>query len=502
MSDANKTAATTSMKGGGYYSQSTRGAKDVIDNAADMLLQAVASLPGEDTTGPVRIADFGAADGGTSKRTIAATVGAVRQRWPGRQIQVTYTDLASNDWSQLFKAMQGLDGSDNTYWSPGSGVFVQGVGIGFHHQLMPDNTLDLGFSATAMHYVSERPCLIPGHVHHVGATGDALAAFDKQAAVDWERILLGRAAELRGGGRLVIMSFGKDEADQYLGNTGGVNMFDTFHHHWKALADTRHHHGRGIRRRDLRAGLPNARGVHGTPARHRVPSVPGRAAPRLGPYRRHAVPVPGRIPDLRHHDPARIRTKLHPDAAILVRNRVRQCAGPGARPVSERAEIVDRFYQAYEDMVAADPDGHAMDYVHSYLANREGLRRSVAESILPVATLQDLVLGGWPVRVPVQFRTGTDGADTTVRAHRVHRGTFAPLRRRLVQRHLLRALFHGPASNRLPRTIRASTPRRSRRNRMHPAARRSGPARNRSTRSSMCTFAQRLVPGPKCFATP
>ena len=44
MSDANKTAATTSMKGGGYYSQSTRGAKDVIDNAADMLLDAVAAL--------------------------------------------------------------------------------------------------------------------------------------------------------------------------------------------------------------------------------------------------------------------------------------------------------------------------------------------------------------------------------------------------------------------------------------------------------------------------
>lgn len=39
-----------------------------------------------------------------------------------------------------------------------------------------------------------------------------------------------------------------------------------------------------------------------------------------------------------------------------------------ARPASERAAIVDRFYQAYEDMVAADPDGHAMDYVHSYLA--------------------------------------------------------------------------------------------------------------------------------------
>ena len=45
MTDAVKTAATTSMKGGGYYSQSTRGAKDVIDNASAMLMEAVAALP-------------------------------------------------------------------------------------------------------------------------------------------------------------------------------------------------------------------------------------------------------------------------------------------------------------------------------------------------------------------------------------------------------------------------------------------------------------------------
>ena len=33
------------MKGGGYYSQRTRGAKDVIDNAVSMLEDAVAALP-------------------------------------------------------------------------------------------------------------------------------------------------------------------------------------------------------------------------------------------------------------------------------------------------------------------------------------------------------------------------------------------------------------------------------------------------------------------------
>ena len=39
------TYATVSMKGGGYYSQRTRGAKDVIDNAVGMLEDAVVALP-------------------------------------------------------------------------------------------------------------------------------------------------------------------------------------------------------------------------------------------------------------------------------------------------------------------------------------------------------------------------------------------------------------------------------------------------------------------------
>ena len=63
-----KTAQALSMKGAGYYSQRTRGAEDVTDNAADMLFDAVQALPEPLDGQPVRIADFGAADGGTSKK--------------------------------------------------------------------------------------------------------------------------------------------------------------------------------------------------------------------------------------------------------------------------------------------------------------------------------------------------------------------------------------------------------------------------------------------------
>ena len=38
------------------------------------------------------------------------------------------------------------------------------------------------------------------------------------------------------------------------------------------------------------------------------------------------------------------------------------------REAALRAELVDLFYQRYEDRVCENPDGHAMDYVHCYLA--------------------------------------------------------------------------------------------------------------------------------------
>lgn len=369
MTVSGKTAATTAMKGGGYYSQRTQGAKHVIDNASGMLMAAVEALPAPAPGQPLQIADFGTADGGTSMETIRKTLEALRARFPETEILVSYTDLASNDFSTLFKAVQGLvDQPGGNYLNDIPGVFVHACGVGFHRQLLPGGSLDIGFSATAMHYVSEKPCEIPDHVHMVGAQGPALDAFIAQAAKDWQAILLARAAELRPGGRLVFMNFGKDEAGRYLGNTGGVNMFDTFDRLWKAMAAE----GQITDREVLDATFAQ---YYRTPEEFRAPfedetSPVHKAGLRLVSAHTGIVPCPYRaafdaaggamsardfavsyIPTLRSWSETVFRTALDP-----------------ARPAEDRARLVDLFYQRYEDLVAEDPDGHAMDYVHCYIA--------------------------------------------------------------------------------------------------------------------------------------
>ncbi|MGI9421744.1 MAG: SAM-dependent methyltransferase [Hyphomicrobiaceae bacterium] len=369
MTQEHKTAATTAMKSGGYYSERTRGAKDVIDNASGMLKEAVAAIPEPPRGRPIQIADFGAADGGTSKKAIRDTVGGLRARFPDRQILVTYTDLASNDFSTLFKSMQGLDGqSEHTYVNEFDGVFVHACGTGFHNQLLPDTSLDLGFSATAMHYISERPCQIPDHVHMVGASGATLEAYARRAAQDWEHILLARASELTTGGRLVFMNFGKDEAGRYLGATGGVNMFDTFDRLWKDLAAD----GTITEDEYVNASFSQfyrTKEEFSAPLRDPTSAVYAAGLRLISthtgvvacPYRAAYEAANGAM-SARDFAVSYIPTLRSWSETVFAN------ALDAARSPEARAAIVEQFYQRYEDLVATDPTGHAMDYVHCYLA--------------------------------------------------------------------------------------------------------------------------------------
>ena len=88
-----------------------------------------------------------------------------------------------------------------------------------------------------MHWLSRVPGQITDHIHAVGAVGKELENYRHHAMQDWETILTQRARELKPRGRLVMSNFCIDEQGYHLGNTGGVNMFDTFNDLWRAFVD-------------------------------------------------------------------------------------------------------------------------------------------------------------------------------------------------------------------------------------------------------------------------
>ena len=355
-------SATIAMRGAGYYSSNTIGAKTVIDKVGELVVAAASKMPTLAEGQAFTIADFGAADGGTSMDMMRRLVRAVRVRDPDRQICITYTDLPHNDFSALFRLSQGLIGpKSETPLADIPSLFIFGSGTSFYRQILPDNSLSFGFSATAMHWISNRPCMIADHVQAVGAAPSERESFRAQAMRDWETILLSRARELRPGGRLAFANFCIDEAGRYLGHTSGVDMFDSFARHWRDLLRA----GRISETEYVNATFQQ---FYKTPNEFAQPfldpnSAVARAGLKLESISTMVTPCPYAAEFKRHGDPKTFAKAYVPTLRSWSETVFAGALDP-SRPAAERAAIVDAFYGAYEAAVAAAPEGHGMDYVH------------------------------------------------------------------------------------------------------------------------------------------
>lgn len=79
-------------------------------------------------------------------------------------------------------------------------MFVTTCGTSFYSQCLPPQSVNLAFSSTAMHWLRDKPCSVTGALHHTMITiPEEAEKFKKQAAKDWETILLARAKELAPG---------------------------------------------------------------------------------------------------------------------------------------------------------------------------------------------------------------------------------------------------------------------------------------------------------------
>jgi hypothetical protein len=354
--------APIKMRGAGYYSEHTQGAKLVIDAAIPLVLAAVEEMD-LSTSSPFGVADYGAADGGTSLALHHALIAALRAR-TGRAITVTHTDLPHNDFSALFRLLHGLLPGKLGLGLEAPNLFSFASGTSFFRQIVPDGTLNLGFSATAMHWLSKLPATLTDHVHAVGAKGAALAAFAAHAAADWETILLARARELAPGGRLVFANFCTDESGYYLGWTGAQNMHATFAKHWLGLRATGVITVDEVRRAtfpQFYRSLQEFRGPFDDPD-----SAASRAGLRLEDCFTRVTKCPYEAAFTAGQPPSEFARAYVPTLRSWSESMFFGALDP-ARPEDERRTIVDSFYDAYEADVAAAPEGHGMDYVHCFL---------------------------------------------------------------------------------------------------------------------------------------
>jgi hypothetical protein len=205
--------ATTGMKGAGYYDQHSTAQLSAIQALQDWVDDAVANLPLPACDQPVTVLDMGSSEGRNAVRVMATIVTGLRRR-TDQPLQTIYSDLASNNFNQLF---------GNVADARRAGLFVAGVypgavGASFYGPLLPRGTVHLATIFNAIHWLDRLPAApLRDFVAYrrplaaqtvLAASPEVTAAYTRQAEQDMVRFLEYRARELVPGAKLLLASPG------------------------------------------------------------------------------------------------------------------------------------------------------------------------------------------------------------------------------------------------------------------------------------------------------
>lgn len=364
--------------GTGAYTALTKGCFDVIGRCEALstvaIDHALAARKAQGTVGSTfTIADFGTADGGTSLPLLRTLVAQVRAAEPGAPIVVAYEDQAQNDWASVFHLTQGsLPNGPPTYLDGSvDNVYVIASGTSFYNQCLPPASVDFAFSATAMHWLTQLPCQIPDALHSACSTDSAaLAAFGKQAAKDWQAIMLRRAAELKPGGQMVIANFAKDADGCFLGHTPHrvkQSMHHTFSELWQQVAGDAIHAATNFpnQYRPLEACAEPFAASGGAAHAAGLRLLEAETAIVACPFRQEWLD--GTSPAAQRGDAVAHAADFVPTTRTWSNSTFVTGATSSGVPQAEADAMVDEMFRRYEARVALAPEEHAMDYVHSYL---------------------------------------------------------------------------------------------------------------------------------------
>ncbi|KAJ7331669.1 hypothetical protein OS493_019262 [Desmophyllum pertusum] len=283
-------------------------------------------------------------------------------------INVIYEDQPVNDFKSLFLRLQGLMPGPKSYLLNFPDVFVTTCGTNFYSQCFPPQTVNLAFSATSFHWFSRKPCDITGALHHSMITiPEEAEVFKKQAAKDWETILLNRAKELAPGSRMILVQLAIDKEGQYVGTTKGIRV--SVHHMlselWQGLVTD---------------GLITQNEFHKTTFAYSVrtenefkkpfeskDSPVRKAGLSLISIETKVVPCPYREKWLKNGGDPKEHAHWYIPAIRAWSNTTFVSGLSDSRSSEEKERIVDELFQRYENEVAKCPEDHGLDFVSAYM---------------------------------------------------------------------------------------------------------------------------------------
>jgi hypothetical protein len=189
----------------GSYTASSRLQAAGLSGAIKLFEDAANTVPLPQPPQPIVIADYGASTGHNSLLPICAAIAVLRKRTrPEHSILVAHTDVAENDFTVLF---QTLDDDPDSYLKKDAASFASAIGRSFYTQILPSNSVNVGWTSWAVQWLGRVPAPVPDHLHVAYSADESVkAAYAKQAAFDWHEFVAFRGRELCPGGRLVVLT--------------------------------------------------------------------------------------------------------------------------------------------------------------------------------------------------------------------------------------------------------------------------------------------------------
>jgi salicylate 1-O-methyltransferase len=197
-----------------FYTESSRLQAAGLRAAISLFEQAADEVPLPRSPQPIVIADYGAATGHNSLLPVGAAISRLRARTKREQaVLVAHTDVAENDFTALF---QTLAEDKDSYLKHDGATFASAVGRSFYQQILPSNSVTLGWSSWAVQWLGRIPVPIPDHVQVAYSRDDDVrAAYARQAASDWHEFVAFRGRELAPHGRVVVLTMAVDESGEF-----------------------------------------------------------------------------------------------------------------------------------------------------------------------------------------------------------------------------------------------------------------------------------------------
>ena len=187
----------------GSYNRDSRTQKADFELFLDVLLECIDATAVEGAQ-QYSIIDYGCSLGANSVLAMNRLIRHLHEHKSINNFSAFHNDLPTNDFNTLLKQL--ISSPHDYRHAPGCKVYTQLVPASFFQQVLPDRSVDLGFSMAAIHWLNRIPDGdFSNAVFLSDANPQARAVLLERAAKDLQLFAKARSKEMKPGGLLYIV---------------------------------------------------------------------------------------------------------------------------------------------------------------------------------------------------------------------------------------------------------------------------------------------------------